>query len=57
LIALLAAQQRSRDAIIRDAVAAYLSEHRRKARDKTFGIWGDLEVDGLEYQRKLREEW
>lgn len=52
-----AAQHRSRDAIIGDVIAAYLSEHRGNARDKAFGIWGDLEADGLEYQRKLREEW
>jgi len=52
-----AAQQRPPEAIIQDAVATYLAEHRRHASHAGFGLWGDLEMDGVEYQRKLREEW
>jgi hypothetical protein len=30
---------------------------RNRALDAAFGIMGDRTVDGLEYQRKLRNEW
>jgi metal-responsive CopG/Arc/MetJ family transcriptional regulator len=54
---LAAEQQRSRDAVIQDAIATYLAEKNRRARDAAFGLWGDLKIDSLEYQRKLRDEW
>jgi len=52
-----AASKRSRAAIIREAISSYLSGVKRSQIDDAFGIWGDHEVDGLEYQRKLRSEW
>ena len=51
------ARQCSRDAIIQAAVAAHLAERRRRRRAQAFGLWGDQQTDGLEYQRKLRSEW
>ena len=54
---LAAVQQRPRDTLISEAIGAYVAEYRRGARGKAFGLWGDREVDGLEYQRKLRDEW
>lgn len=51
------AKKRSRAAIIREALSAYLDKEKPNAIDAAFGLWGDRAVDGLEYQRKLREEW
>jgi metal-responsive CopG/Arc/MetJ family transcriptional regulator len=50
------ARKTSRAAIIRDAVATYLEREQPKRKHEAFGLWGDRVVDGLEYQRKLREE-
>lgn len=54
-----AAERRSRAAIIRDAISTYLSSRRKKKNnmEAAFGAWGDRGIDGVEYQRKLREEW
>jgi metal-responsive CopG/Arc/MetJ family transcriptional regulator len=52
-----AASKRSRAAIIREALTSYLSGMKRSKIDDAFGLWGDHEVDGLDYQRKLRSEW
>lgn len=32
-------------------------EERRAALDAAFGMWKDRDIDGVEYQRKLRAEW
>ncbi|HEX3665171.1 MAG TPA: ribbon-helix-helix protein, CopG family [Rhizomicrobium sp.] len=50
------ATKRSRAAIIRDAVVTYIAKLKRDD-DDAFGLWGDHEIDGLEYQQKLRSEW
>ena len=50
------ARKTSRAALIRDAVAAYLDLERPLKKHEAFGLWGDRAVDGLEYQRRLREE-
>jgi metal-responsive CopG/Arc/MetJ family transcriptional regulator len=52
-------QQRrvSRAKIIRQAVRDYLAKTRTEGVDSAFGLWRDQAVDGLEYQRKLRDEW
>jgi len=50
----------SRAAVIREAVTAYLSRQKsatEKDMRDAFGLWGDHKIDGLEYQRKLRDEW
>ncbi|HEX3945850.1 MAG TPA: ribbon-helix-helix protein, CopG family [Rhizomicrobium sp.] len=52
-----AATKRSRAAIIRDAVASYLAVRKQNEADDAFGLWGDHEIDGVEYQQKLRAEW
>ena len=43
----------SRAAVIREAIAAYIEA---QATDAAFGIWKGDE-DGVEYQRRLRDEW
>ncbi|MXN79174.1 CopG family transcriptional regulator [Burkholderia sp. 4701] len=50
-------EQRPRAAIIRDAIDAYLSQHKRPPADDVFGLWKDRAVDGLAYQEELRSEW
>ncbi|MGH6871631.1 MAG: ribbon-helix-helix protein, CopG family [Rhizomicrobium sp.] len=47
----------SRAAVIREAIEAYLLSDRREKAGDAFGLWGKRKVDGLEYQRKLRDEW
>ncbi|MGU7772066.1 CopG family transcriptional regulator [Burkholderia sp. MR1-5-21] len=50
-------EHRPRAAIIRDAVDAYISQHKRSLADDVFGIWKNRAVDGLAYQEELRSEW
>jgi metal-responsive CopG/Arc/MetJ family transcriptional regulator len=50
-------ERRSRAALIRQAVDEYLSKRRGSPDDDAFGLWGDRQVDGLIYQKKLRAEW
>lgn len=57
LARLSAATKRPRAAIIREAVASYIARLKQSDPDDAFGLWGDREVDGLEYQQKLRSEW
>jgi metal-responsive CopG/Arc/MetJ family transcriptional regulator len=52
-----AATKRPRAAIVREAVASYLEKLKRNDIGDGFGLWGDREIDGLEYQEKLRSEW
>ncbi len=47
----------SRSAILREAVDQYLVNQSQTVRTSAFGIWQGREEDGVEYQRKLREEW
>jgi metal-responsive CopG/Arc/MetJ family transcriptional regulator len=47
----------SRAAVIREAIAVYLGQHRRPGRTDAFGLWGQRKVDGLAYQEKMRGEW
>jgi metal-responsive CopG/Arc/MetJ family transcriptional regulator len=50
--------RRSRASVLREAVATYLSAKRNTAaKIDAFGLWKEMEVDGLDYQEKLRSEW
>ncbi|KVN41560.1 CopG family transcriptional regulator [Burkholderia pyrrocinia] len=49
-------EQRPRAAIIRDAIDAYISQHKRPLADDVFGLWKGRAVDGLAYQEELRSE-
>ncbi len=49
-------RQRSRAALIRDAVVDYLAAHRSEAAE-AFGLWADRAEDGLAYQDRVRSEW
>jgi hypothetical protein len=47
----------SRAEAIRQAVAQYTRGRRSKAAAGAFGLWRNRQIDGLEYQRQLRDEW
>jgi metal-responsive CopG/Arc/MetJ family transcriptional regulator len=57
LAALVKAEQRSRASIIREAIEHYIMERKRSAGAEVFGLWKERQVDGVAYQRELREEW
>jgi metal-responsive CopG/Arc/MetJ family transcriptional regulator len=57
LTVLVEAQQRPRAAVIRDAIEAYIAQHKRALEVDVFGLWKGKNVDGLEYQQELRSEW
>ncbi|HBE6261729.1 CopG family transcriptional regulator [Escherichia coli] len=42
--------------LLREAVEQYLENQLQTARSSVPGIWQVYEEDGVEYQRKLREE-
>lgn len=50
---------KSRAAVLREAVSNYLEDSRKEGFEKYFGLWErhGSTVDGLEYERQLREEW
>ena len=54
--------KKSRAQVVREAIDLYLrkNETRESWKDltrRTAGIWKHKKVDGLAYERKLREEW
>lgn len=51
------AEQRSRAALIRDAITEYLKAKSIPAAEEAFGIWKHTRPDGVRYQRALRDEW
>ncbi|AXE96725.1 ribbon-helix-helix protein, CopG family [Paraburkholderia sp. 22099] len=57
LALLVESEQRPRAAVIRDAIEAYIAQHKRVLGNDVFGLWKNRKVDGLEYQRELRSEW
>ena len=46
-----------RTELLREAVDQYLVNQSQTVRTSAFGIWQGRDEDGVEYQRKLREEW
>lgn len=48
---------RPRAALVREAIAEYLANHRLPPAEDGFGLWGKAAPDGLKYQKKLRAEW
>jgi metal-responsive CopG/Arc/MetJ family transcriptional regulator len=49
--------KKSRAALVREAVAAYLEARKHESEADAFGLWGSSVQDGLAYQRKSRAEW
>lgn len=59
LDALARAEGKSRAAVLREAVSNYIAAESKQGFEKYFGLWErhGSKVDGLEYERKLRDEW
>jgi hypothetical protein len=57
LALLVQAEQRPRAAVIRDAIGAYIAQHKPAVGADIFGLWKSRKVDGLEYQQELRSQW
>ena len=50
-------QKQSRAAVIREAIAEYLSHKSLPAAETAFGLWKEKPKDSLDYQDQLRAEW
>ena len=52
-------QGKSRAAVVRDAVTAFRHREDKVGIEKYFGLWErhGSKVDGLAYERALRDEW
>ena len=50
-------EERSRAALIRQAIDDYLTKWRSNQESDAFGLWGERKMDGLTYQEKVRDEW
>ena len=48
---------KSRAAMVREAIQAYIIDKAPMSIDEAFGVWSEEAVDGLSYQEKLRSEW
>ncbi|MCL2892819.1 ribbon-helix-helix domain-containing protein [Brenneria tiliae] len=47
----------ARAEIIRQALAGYLENNRADGNNNAFGLWKDQNIDGVDYENQLREEW
>ena len=54
-----AEQGKSRAALVREAIAEYRAEKGKQGIERFFGIWRDRKDigDGLEHQRRMRDDW
>lgn len=43
--------------LLREAIEQYLNQQSSSVIRDALGLWGNQQEDGLEYERKLREEW
>ncbi|MCU6676457.1 ribbon-helix-helix domain-containing protein [Leclercia tamurae] len=43
--------------LLREAIELYLDQQSSSVIRDALGLWGNQQEDGLEYERKLREEW
>jgi metal-responsive CopG/Arc/MetJ family transcriptional regulator len=50
-------EQRSRSALIREAIAEFLRKKSGPAAEAAFGLWKQRKIDGVRYQKELRDEW
>jgi predicted transcriptional regulator len=50
-------EQRSRAALIREAIAEFLRKRSSASAEAAFGLWRDRKTDSLRYQDDLRAEW
>ena len=50
-------QQKSRAAVIREAIRIYLDSKAVDSDQSAFGIWRKNKMEGVEYQENIRSEW
>lgn len=50
-------RNKPRAELLREAVEQYLDRQSTSVIREALGLWGDNLEDGLDYERKLREEW
>jgi predicted transcriptional regulator len=50
-------ENRSRAALIREAITEYLCKKTLPTAEAAFGLWKQNPVDGVRYQEELRSEW
>ena len=50
-------ENRSRAALIREAISDYLKRNALPPADEAFGIWKGKPEDGMKYQKRLRGDW
>lgn len=50
-------EKRTRAALIRQAIDDYLRKQRDEQEGDAFGLWGKRRIDGLAYQKRVRDEW
>ena len=50
-------RNRPRAELLREAIELYLDQQNSSVSREALGLWGNQQEDGLEYERKLREEW
>jgi len=51
-------ENKTRTDVIRNAIDFYI-EKKKECGDKrsTFGLWKEKNIDGIEYQERIRSEW
>ena len=47
----------SRAQLVRCAISEYVKREQGDSLNQLAGIWADRNIDGLEYQMAMREEW
>lgn len=50
-------RNRPRAELLREAIEQYLDQQSSSVIRDALGLWGNQQEDGIEYERKLREEW
>ena len=50
-------EQRSRAALIREAIMEFIKQKSAPSAEAAFGIWKQKGVDGLRYKEEMRGEW
>lgn len=50
-------EQRSRAALIREAITEFLRKKSVAPAEAAFGLWRQRKADGVRYQQDLRDEW
>lgn len=50
-------RNRPRAELLREAIELYLDQQNSSVIREALGLWGNQQEGGLEYERKLREEW